>query len=66
MATGFKSNAGMQINRGNSECRHHGIMMITPFSLETKPKNTPVATAHPCYQWNLLAKPVKYYLSLNQ
>lgn len=30
--------------------------MITPFSLETKPKNTPVATAHLCYQLNLLAK----------
>lgn len=54
----------MQINRGNSEFRHHGVMMITPFPLETKPKNTPVV-AHLCYQLNLLAKPVKYHLSLN-
>lgn len=41
-------------------------MMITPFSLETKLKNTPVATAHLWYQLNLLAKPVKYHLSLKQ
>lgn len=52
MATGYKSNAGMQVQRGN-------VVMNALFPLETKPKNTSVATAQLCYQLKLLAKPVK-------
>lgn len=49
MATGFKSNARMQVQRGT-------VVMNALFPLETKPKNTPVATAQLCYQLRLLAK----------
>lgn len=49
MAIGFKSNAGMQVQGGT-------LLMNALFPLETKPKNTPVATAQLCYPLKLLAK----------
>jgi len=45
----------MQVQRGT-------VVKNALFPLETKPKNTPVATAQLCHQLKLLAKPVTQQL----